>query len=110
MFQQGWLLPNLNSNLVVLIPNVPHPDKIEQFRPIALANFQFKVITKVMADRLATIAPFIVSLQKRGFIPRRSIHDCICITSEAINMLPKRVFGRNMVLKINIVKDFDTLD
>lgn len=63
-----------------------------------------------MADRLATIAPFIVSLQKRGFIPRRSIHDCICITSEAINMLPKRVFGRNMVLKINIVKDFDTLD
>lgn len=36
-------------------------NRIEDFRPIALANFQFKIITKVLADRLALIATKIVS-------------------------------------------------
>ncbi|XP_019414319.1 PREDICTED: uncharacterized protein LOC109326106 [Lupinus angustifolius] len=34
---------------------------VRDFRPIALANFQFKIITKVLADRLASIASRIVS-------------------------------------------------
>ncbi|XP_019434274.1 PREDICTED: uncharacterized protein LOC109340956 [Lupinus angustifolius] len=60
-FSQSWLLPNLNSNSVVLIPKTVNADKIEDFRPIALANFQFKIISKVLADRLAVIAARIIS-------------------------------------------------
>lgn len=60
-FLQGWLLPNLNVNLVVPIPKFPGVDTIENYCPIALANFQFKIITKVMADCLALIAPKILS-------------------------------------------------
>lgn len=67
-FTQSWLLPDLNSNLVVLIPKFKGADKIEDFRPIALANYQFKIITKVLADRLAIIAPKIISEEQRGFI------------------------------------------
>lgn len=109
-FIQGWLLPNLNSNLVVLIPKFPGADRIENYRPIALANFQFKIITKVLADRLACIAPKILSENQRGFIRERHISDCICIASEAINMLDKKIFGGNLALKIDIKKAFDTLD
>lgn len=109
-FIQGWLLPNLNSNLVVLIPKFPGVDRIENYRPIALANFQFKIITKVLADRLACIAPKILSENQRGFIRERHISDCICIASEAINMLDKKNFGGNLALKIDIKKAFDTLD
>lgn len=60
---QDWILPNLNSNVVVLIPKLPAVDRIKQYMPIALANYQFKVITKVLADRLATIAPKFISNQ-----------------------------------------------
>lgn len=38
-FSQGWLLPNLNSNLVVLIPKFKGAGAVENFRPIALANY-----------------------------------------------------------------------
>lgn len=62
-FAQNWLLPNMNSNLVVLIPKMPNADRIEDFRPIALANFQFKIINKVLADRLSGIAARIISTQ-----------------------------------------------
>lgn len=60
-FNSGWLLPNFNSNVVVLIPKEQGVDRVEQFRPIALANFKFKIISKVIADRLTQVAPKIVS-------------------------------------------------
>lgn len=59
-FAHGSILPNLNSNVIVLIPKIKGADRIENFRPIALANFQFKIITKILADRLGQIAPKIV--------------------------------------------------
>ncbi|XP_019432112.1 PREDICTED: uncharacterized protein LOC109339158 [Lupinus angustifolius] len=79
------------------------------FRPIALANFQFKIITKVLADRLATIAPKIISKQQRGFIKDRHIHDCISITSEAINLLDHKTFGGNLAIKLDVKKAFYTI-
>ncbi|XP_019431829.1 PREDICTED: uncharacterized protein LOC109338932 [Lupinus angustifolius] len=109
-FQQGWILPNLNANSVILIPKFKGADKVEDFRPIALANFQFKIITKLIADRLASLTPIIISSQQRGFIKGRQIQDCIYLASEAINLLPHKVFGGNLAIKLDIKKAFDTID
>ncbi|XP_019451747.1 PREDICTED: uncharacterized protein LOC109353840 [Lupinus angustifolius] len=109
-FSNNWLPPNINFNFVVLIPKHLEADRIEDFRLIALANFQFKIITKVLADRLALIALKIISPQQRGFIKERHIHECICIASEAINLLDHKVFGGNLAIKLDIKKSFDTLD
>lgn len=49
-FRQGWILPNMNSNIVVLIPKSPGADNISQYRLIVLANYQFKIIAKVLAE------------------------------------------------------------
>lgn len=109
-FKDGWIYPNLNSNRVVLIPKFVGADRVENFRPIALANFQFKVISKVLADRLAIIMPKIISAEQRGFIRGRHISDCACIDSEEVNMLNNRHFGGNVALKFDIKRAFDTLD
>jgi hypothetical protein len=103
-------MPNYNANTLILIPKTPNADSIDQFRPIALANFKFKIISKVLADdRLAQILPSIISKEQRGFVNGRNIEDCICLTSEAVNLLPKKAFGGNLALKIDISKAFDTL-
>lgn len=54
-FKKGWMLPNLNSNTVVLVPKTPNADSSSPFRPISLANYQFKIITKIMADMLCSL-------------------------------------------------------
>jgi len=64
----------------------------ERFRPIALANFQFKMITKVLAVRLAIIAMRIISLHRRGFVRDQHISDCEIVAYEAINLLEKKQF------------------
>jgi len=109
-FTTGWLLPNYNANSIILIPKSPNADTIDQYRPIALANFKFKIITKVLADRLANILPNIISTEQRGFVKGRNIRDCIALTSEAVNLLDKRSFGGNLALKIDVSKAFDTLN
>lgn len=109
-FTNNYIMPNLNSNLLILIPKVAGADKLDNFRPIALDNFQFKIITKILADRLGPIAAKIISAHQRGFIPGRHIHDCIMTTSEAVNLLYKKVYGGNMAIKIDIKKAFDTLN
>lgn len=76
----------------------------------ALANFKFRIITKVIADRLALVAPKIISENQRGFIKGRQITECVGIAYEIINMLDKRSFGGHLALKIDIKKAFDTMD
>ncbi|MCH80548.1 ribonuclease H protein [Trifolium medium] len=109
-FVSSWILPGYNSNIIALIPKTPDALSIDQFRPIAMANFKFKIISKILADRLAAIMPSIVSEEQKGFIHGRNIRDCLCIASEAANLLHNKAFGGNLILKIDITKAFDTLD
>ena len=103
-------MPNFNSNNIFLIPKTNNAASVGDYRPIAIANFKFKIISKILADRLTKIMPVIASVQQRGFIKGRSIKDCICLTYEAINLLNKKTFGGNFALKVDIDKAFDTLD
>jgi len=78
-------LPGFNSNIIALFSKIPNAYSIEYYRPIAMANFKFKIISKVIADRLAPIMPSIISEEQMGFIHQRNIRDCLCIASEDTN-------------------------
>jgi hypothetical protein len=88
-FRTGWMLPNWNANCIILIPKTQNADTVEQFRPIALANFKFKIIPKILADRLASIMPNLISEEQRDFVQGRQLKD-FCTTSEVINLLQKK--------------------
>lgn len=50
---KGWIMPNYNVSTIVLIPKTNDADSIDKFRPIALSNFKFRVITEILACKLA---------------------------------------------------------
>ena len=54
-FTKDWILPNFNENNIILIPKVPDAINVGHYKPIALANFKFNIISKILADRLAPI-------------------------------------------------------
>ncbi|CAN6546588.1 unnamed protein product [Malus baccata var. baccata] len=109
-FQSNWLYPNTNSNFLVLIPKVEDAISMTHFRPIALANFLFKIIPKILAVRLSHVVQRIISPHQAAFIPGRRITDCIGLVSECFNVLDKKTRGGNMGVKVDIAKAFDTLD
>jgi len=98
------VVPGLNSNVVSLIPKIQGADSIKDYRPIVVANFKFKIIFKILADRLALVAAIIISPNQYGFVQGTQIQDCIGIASEAINMISNKVRGDNMAYKVDIQK------
>jgi hypothetical protein len=54
--------------------------------------------------------PTLISEEQKGFIHGRNIKECLCIASEAANLLHNKTFGGNLALKIYITKAFDTLE
>ena len=67
-FTYGYLNPELNRTHITLITEVPNPKKLEQFRPIRLCNFAYKIISKVMANRLKPWLPELISEEQTPFV------------------------------------------
>lgn len=82
---------------------------MEHYRPITLANFKFKIITKNLADRLTPIMPSWVSINQHSFIQGRNIKDYICLVSEVVNMLDMNHHFGKLAMKMDTSKAFDTL-
>jgi hypothetical protein len=60
MFQHfhDWNLPLfcLNFGIITLLPKEKEVKKIQQYRPICMLNISFKIFTKVLANRLTSVA------------------------------------------------------
>lgn len=107
-FMQGYLLPNLNSNFIVLTPKEPGANEISKFCPIALGSFISKIIPKILADGLGKFITRILSPQQTAFIKGRSIVESIGMVPENVNLLDRKILGGNLGLKLDIKKAFNS--
>lgn len=108
-FRHRFLPHGLNSNFVTLIPKFSGANRVEDFRPIVIGNFVYKALAKIVANRLGPILQVVLSPFQFGFIPGRSIHNCVAVASEGINCLDRTTVNGNMAIKVDIRKAFDTL-
>lgn len=83
--KSGSLLHSMNKTHIVLIPKVANPDQIGQFRPISLCNFSYKVLSKVLANRLRVILPALISFNQAAFVQDRQIQDNIVVAHEVFH-------------------------
>jgi hypothetical protein len=67
------ILKEVNHSYIVLIPKILNPSTINHFRPISLFNTVYKVISKLIVDRLRAVIPNLVSPTQSVFIPGRWI-------------------------------------
>ncbi|XP_038687586.1 uncharacterized protein LOC119986972 [Tripterygium wilfordii] len=109
-FETGHLPQGINDTLLVLIPKVPMPELVSQFRPISLCNVGYKVITKTMTNRLKRILPHVVAPNQSSFVPGRQITDNIIIYQEVLHSMRRKKTGQGyMAIKIDLEKAYDRL-
>lgn len=61
--------------LIVLIPKLEQPTRFKELRPISLCNVAYKVITKVVVQRLRPLLNDIISPLQNSFIPGHGTKD-----------------------------------
>lgn len=109
-FETGALPEGLNDTLLVLIPKVEHPENVRQLRPISLCNVSYKVLTKVMTNRLKKFLPDIIGNHQSSFVPKRQITDNILLYQEVLHSLKKKQGSLGyMVIKVDLEKAYDRL-
>ncbi|XP_019166605.1 PREDICTED: uncharacterized protein LOC109162339 [Ipomoea nil] len=109
-FKTAKMHTNWNNTLLALISKVKHPELITQFRPIILCNVKYKIVTKVITNRLKNIMPQVVGNEQSSFVPQRQIVDSIATYQELLHtMRTKRGGLKAMTVKIDIEKAYDRL-
>ena len=84
-FQFGRLLQQWNATILTLIPKKKSAVKIIDFRPISCCNTTYKVIVKLLANRLKQVLPNVISNMQSAFIPGRLLVENVLMASELVN-------------------------
>ena len=72
----------LNATFIALIPKKNDASNIRDFRPISLVGSLYKILAKVLANRLKVVLDKLISESQNSFVGGRQILDSVLIANE----------------------------
>jgi hypothetical protein len=102
---RGLFEKSLNVSVISLIPKIPGANSLKDFRPISIMGGIYKIIAKVITNRLKSVLENVISKSQIAFIKGRQILDPILIANECLGLrLRSREPG--VICKIDLEKAY----
>jgi hypothetical protein len=100
----------VNCSLVTLIPKHNGAKEIKDYRPIACCSTLYKIISKILANRLSKVLGTIVGENKSAFVKGQKIHNHILLAYELIKGYERKNISPRCLMQMDIQKAYDTVD
>jgi len=107
--RNGRLTKGINSTFIALILKVDSPQRLNDFRPISLVGSLYKILAKVLANRLRSVIGSIISDSQSAFIRGRQILDGILVANE-IGDETHQCRKELILFKVDFEKAYDSID
>nr|XP_027093548.1 uncharacterized protein LOC113713943 [Coffea arabica] len=111
-FHTSHLLKSVNHTAISLIPKILIPTSLKHYRPISLCTTVYKIIAKILANRLKQVLHACISKTQSAFVPGRQILDNIMISHEFLHFLKNKRQGKEgfMAVKLDMSKAYDRVE
>lgn len=109
-FRYGFLTKGVNTTILALIPKKKEVKYFKDYHPISLCNVLYKVISKLIANRLKKLIPSFISLNQSAFIKDRLLIENVLLASEIVKDYYKDTVTPRSAIKIDILKAFDSVN
>lgn len=107
-YSNGVIPKGCNSSFISLIPKVDSPSSVKEYRLISLIRLQYKILSKLLANRLTNVIGSIVSPTQYAFVKGRQILDGSFMVNEIIDWCKKKK-NKAMIFKVEFDKAYDSV-
>lgn len=96
----------INATFHSLIPKREGANSFNLFRPIALYNMVYNIISKLIVERLKPWMNNLISKEHSGFMASRQILDEVVIVTKIMHSMAASK-EKVMIIKLNMAKAYD---
>ncbi|XP_019090146.1 PREDICTED: uncharacterized protein LOC109128388 [Camelina sativa] len=108
-FLKGFLPKGVNTTILALIPKKTDSLVMKDYRPISCCNVMYKVISKLLANRLKRILPSSIAPHQSAFIKDKLMLENVLLATELVKDYHKESISSRCAVKIDILKAFDSV-
>ena len=98
-FSTGRILKQITPTFLVLIPKSNEASSLSDYRSIARCNVIYKIISKILSNRLKRVVGELVSPNKHALLERRQISECSLLAYELISDFNKYLLAQRYTLR-----------
>ncbi|XP_068503760.1 uncharacterized protein [Phaseolus vulgaris] len=106
--REGKIPKGCNASVLTLIRKSENPQSLEEYKPISLVSCLYKILTKVLSNRIKKVIKKVIDGSQSAFLSNRGLLDSVLVVNEVVDDLKRRK-KRGVIVKLDFEKAYNSV-